>query len=166
MRLFMNSFLKILPTLIALPVLVHVSCTSADIDDLQLVGEEPSSSSLEPGMVWCIVGSNCQAVSKSACDAFSGIPVNSCPVSSSSKGIPGGSSSSGNVPVVPGSSSSAAKYCYNTLGFNECYIIGVFNLFDGYYEYYWLNADGCIADGGTVVERAWCVANGYPIFDD
>jgi hypothetical protein len=41
----MKSFLKILPVLIVLPILVHVSCTSVDIDDLQLPEGGVSSSS-------------------------------------------------------------------------------------------------------------------------
>jgi hypothetical protein len=160
----MNNPLKILPILIILPILAHISCTSSDLPELPQPANElsssseyvSSSSSSSIDVVWCVVGSSCQYVPKNACDAFSGTPVPSCPVSSSSSGnILSSSSSNGNAP-------STVKYCYNTLGYNECIIIGIINAID----YYWLGADDCIADGGAVVERAWCIESGYLVIDE
>jgi hypothetical protein len=138
----MKSILKILPALIALPILVHVSCTSSDTDELPPACDVPSSSSLASDMVLCVVNSRCQAVSPSICDGFNGIKTSFCPGS----------------PI-------AAKYCYND-NYDGCYIIGIFSIADGHYNSYYLDTDGCIAEGGAVVERDWCVTGGLTIHDD
>jgi hypothetical protein len=137
----MRSILKFLPALIVLPILVYMSCTSADTDELPSACDVPSSSSLAPDMVLCVVGPNCQAVSPSVCDGFEGTKTSFCP----------------GAPV-------AAKYCYGD-GFDGCYIIGIFSMVGGHH-YYWLDTDGCILEGGAVVERNWCVANGHTIHDE